>query len=410
MDKDLHSLQTPALVLDEARLDANCDGFIARARGLGVSLRPHVKTAKSVEVARRACGGAAGPITVSTLREAEHFAAAGFSDILWAQAITPDKFGRLFALPETITVVTDEPAVARALARAAADAGRRQSVLIEIDCGEHRSGLLPDDPRLLEVGRALAGDLAVRSPARLRAGARRGPDEAAGAAETPGADKRQETAAAAGTRLAGVMTHAGHSYAQSTHEGMRRIAQAERQAVLAAAGRLRGAGLPCPIISVGSTPTFRYGDDFTGITEVRAGVYVFYDLSQAMRHVCDRDEIALTVLSTVIGHNRQAGRLLLDAGGLALSKDLGANADGHPGYGELTDLAGHRLGLAITTVYQEHGVVEVADETVFERHPVGSRVRILPNHACMTAAGGYDGYHVLRGGGIGAIWPRFNGW
>ncbi|MEZ5661277.1 MAG: alanine racemase [Burkholderiaceae bacterium] len=397
MNDSLSALQTPALLLDETRLAVNTQGFLARARQMGVSLRPHVKTAKSIQVAERACGASHGPITVSTLREAEAFTAAGFTDILWAQSITPDKFARLFALPETVTVVTDEPSVAADLARAAALAGRDQPVLIEIDSGEHRSGLLPDDPRLIEIGRILAVNGEQRAGDRTPTDI--GPDGSA-----------TRVGGSSGVRLQGVMTHAGHSYAENTHEGMRRVAEAERMAAVSAGARLRAAGLPCPVVSVGSSPTFRFGEHFEGVTEVRAGVYVFFDLSQAMRNVCTRDEIALTVLSTIIGHNRQAKRMLLDAGGLALSKDLGASASGAPGYGELLSLDGQTLGLAITTVYQEHGVVEVHDESVFDQLPVGTRVRILPNHACMTAAGGYEHYHLLRDGAIVARWPRFNGW
>ncbi|MEZ5740526.1 MAG: alanine racemase [Burkholderiaceae bacterium] len=369
---------TPCLILDRLRLQANCRRFLERADQLGVTLRPHVKTAKSADVARVACGGQPGPITVSTLLEAQRMVAAGFTDLLYAVTIVPARFERALALAGQpgvhLRLVTDSLPVAHQLVEATSAAGTDIDCLVEIDCGEHRGGLLPDDPLVLEIGAVL--DTGRR------------------------------------TRLGGVMTHGGQSYGARGPASVPRIAAIERDAAVTAAGRLGNAGLPCPVVSVGSTPTFLHAEHLAGVTEVRCGVYVFFDVSQAERGICEIDDLALSVLSTVIGHNRAGARLLLDAGGLALSKDLGASgAGGHPHYGLVCHAETlEPLGLVVDTVYQEHGCVPVADPAWYERLPVGARVRILPNHACMTAAGGYGQYLVLDEGRLVARWPRFDGW
>jgi D-serine deaminase-like pyridoxal phosphate-dependent protein len=363
----LADLPTPCLVLDRTILLRNIETM---ARGLarhGVPLRPHMKTAKSIDVARLATAGQPGGITVSTLAEAEYFAAHGVADILYAVGITPQKLDQVAKLNSSaaaIIVLTDD------LDAATAIAAHQQPprTLIEIDTGEGRGGVGPNDPVLLEIATRL------------------------------------------GPHLAGVMTHAGHSYAGRTQDDMARIAEAERAGVVRAAERLRAAGHPAPIVSMGSSPTALHAGSFDGVTEVRAGVYMFGDLFQAEIGTHDLDAIALTVLTSVIG--RRPGRLLVDAGGLALSKDR-STADGPKdyGFGLALDLAGERsLGDAIVRrAYQEHGVVE-ADPA----HPldlaVGAKLRIAPNHTCMTAAA-HDRYFVVDGDDeVVAIWPRVNGW
>jgi D-serine deaminase-like pyridoxal phosphate-dependent protein len=128
--------------------------------------------------------------------------------------------------------------------------------------------------------------------------------------------------------------------------------------------------------------------------------------------MCTEDEIAVSVLASVIGHNRQGRALILDAGALALSKDIGANEHlPGAGYGYVCDAQSlDRLGaLAVDVVHQEHGTVTIDDESWFERLPVGSLVRVLPNHACLTCAG-YEAYDVVRGSSVVDRWARINGW
>lgn len=366
-------LDTPCLLLDRYRLDANLRRMADRAGALGVSLRPHLKTAKSAHVAERVTDGNRLGITVSTLREAEYFADYGATDIVYAVGIAParlDQAAALLARGVDLKILLDTVTAAEAVAAHAAPF----QVLIEIDCGDHRGGVSPDSPLLLEIADTISR--------------------------------------AAAPSLRGVLTHAGHSYRVATPDALATIAEEERAAAVRAAERLRKAGYPADIVSVGSTPTALFAASAAGLTELRAGVYVFFDLDQQSRGVCRREEIALSVLATVIGHNVDAGKLLLDAGGLALSKDTGATAfRPEVGYGEVCDASScERLpGLFVTAVSQEHGHVPVADPATFEALPVGTKVRVLPNHACMTAAA-YEEYVVIEDAAVVDRWPRVNGW
>lgn len=369
-------LQTPCLVVDEAKMTANIDRMTSRIAGLGVGFRPHLKTAKSVEIARRMLPDMAGPATVSTLREAEVFAAAGVRDILYAVGITPAKLGRVQALRARgcdLAVILDS--VEQAQAVVAAGAGPIPA-LIEIDCDGKRAGLAPDAAEIIDIGRIL-----------------------------------QE----GGAELRGVMTHAGGSYDVSGHEAHAAFAERERQAVVTAADRLRAAGLPCPVVSVGSTPTALAARDLSGVTELRAGVYVFFDLVMAGIGVCAVDEIALSVATTVIGHRPDRGWTLVDAGWMALSRDRGTAGQAiDQGYGLVADATGRVIpDLIVTGANQEHGILALRPGSTATPPdlPVGTVLRILPNHACATAAQ-FDAYHVIPAdtGAAPAIWPRFGGW
>lgn len=375
-------LPTPSLVLDRARLNRNAQRMRERARELGVILRPHLKTSKSAEVARIAHGGAVGPVTVSTLAEAEYFAARGFLDILYAVGVAPAKLDRVAALRARgvdLKIVTDEPAVAAAIVERGRALGATFRVLIEIETGGERAGVLPDSPELLEIGGMLAG---------------------------------------AGM-LAGVMAHAGHSYSSDSIAEIAAIAEDERAGVVRAAERLRAAGHGVDIVSVGSTPTALHARHLTGVTEMRPGVYLFFDLFQTGLGMCKTEDVAVGVLASVTGHRTARKQLLLDAGGLALSKDVGANRhmDG-VGYGLLRK-PGDALPakpLSVLDVHQEHGIVgapnglDAIDPFPYADYPIGAKVLVLPNHVCMTAAM-YDRYHVVDGGDeIVAVWDRVNGW
>ncbi len=386
---NLDELRTPALILDRARLDRNLAAMSARMCARGVDLRPHLKTAKSIDVARRATAGHSGAITVSTLNEAAYFARAGFTDIVYAVGIAPGKLTDVAAIQAfgaRLAVVTDSVEVARAIAAHPAGATIPFRVLIEIDSGAGRAGLAPDDPALTEIARVLG--------------------------DAPGAELR------------GVLTHAGQSYGCRDIAAIEAVAEDERRAAVDAASRLRAAGHACPVVSVGSTPTAVFARDLEGVTEARPGVYMFFDLYQVGLGCCAPDDVALTVLASVIGHRRAGGRvggrLLIDAGALALSQDRSTAAqDEDQGYGHLFDARGARDlgGLRVVSVSQEHGIVApgmpgraLGGAAPFDDLPVGARVRVMPNHACMTAAA-HDRYHVVEGGeAVVAVWPRTNGW
>jgi D-serine deaminase-like pyridoxal phosphate-dependent protein len=349
-----------------------------RLRAAGVALRPHLKTAKSAQVGRLAVQGHDGRITVSTLAEARYFAQAGFKDVLYGVGIVPSKLPATAELRRegvNLRIVTDNLPVARAITEAASGSDTF-SVFIEIDCGAGRAGLpYPDLPGLLDIARLLH--------------------------------------TAPGVELAGVMTHAGHSYHQNTPDGIAAIADQERRAIVGAAEKIRAAGIPCPIVSAGSTPTATHSRDFTGITEMRPGVYVFNDLDQQFIGSCGTADLALSVLASVIGHYPHRNQLLIDAGALALSKDVSAQ-EFRPqvGYGLIADAPVNDM--AVVECSQEHGFVGSSDPLPFGNLPIGSRVRVLPNHACITAAA-YDRYYVvdseLDGGqSVVDVYDRINGW
>jgi D-serine deaminase-like pyridoxal phosphate-dependent protein len=367
-------IDTPALLLDAEKLDRNCRAMRERLGRHRVAMRPHVKTAKNVEVAQRALGAPTGAITVSTLREAEYFFDHGFRDFLYAVGIVPQKVPRVAELARRgarVATVVDSVEAARAFAAEAGRHAARIPALVEIDSDGHRAGIRPGDPELLQVAQAL------------------------------------------GPLLEGVMTHAGDSYNCTTPEEIRAVAAREREAVVQAAESLRAAGKACPVVSVGSTPTATFADSFAGVTEVRTGVYVFQDLVMAGLGVCGVGDIALSVLATVIGHQRSRNWLLVDAGWMALSRDRGtAKQRVDQGYGLVCDAGGSVLDpLVVADANQEHGIVARRDggPIDFTRFPIGSRLRVLPNHACATAAQ-HGEYHVLRGDRIEAVWERFGGW
>jgi D-serine deaminase-like pyridoxal phosphate-dependent protein len=210
------------------------------------------------------------------------------------------------------------------------------------------------------------------------------------------------------------MSHAGGSYGAATPEALARAALAERDAAVAAATILRRAGHAVPIVSVGSTPTALSATDLAGVTEVRAGVYAFFDLVMAGIGVCTVGEIALSVLTEVIGHQRDKGWILVDAGWMAMSRDRGTAAQAiNQGYGLVCDLNGRPFpDLVMTGANQEHGILALRPGSAARLPdlPIGTRLRILPNHACATAAQ-FGEYHVLDGSGaVAEVWPRFNGW
>lgn len=375
----LGTLETPCLVLDVDRMERNIDRLRDRLAPFGVSLRPHLKTAKSIHVARLVMTSPAGPATVSTLKEAAQFAAAGVRDIIYAVGIAPSKLARVVELRAAgvdLAIVVDSVEQAEAVAAASRDSGTAIPALIEIDCDGHRSGVLPGDaPRLIEIGRAL--------------------------------DR--------GAELRGVLTHAGGSYTERGVDALRQCAEVERRSVVEAATTLRAAGLSCAVVSVGSTPTAHHATDLSGITEVRAGVFVFFDLVMAGIAICRIEDVALSVLATVIGHQHEKGWILVDAGWMAMSQDRGTSKQAvNQGYGVVCDMAGNAYpDLIVADANQEHGIVTVRPDSggVLPDLKIGDRVRILPNHACSTGAQ-HPSYHVVRGASdlVEAEWPRFGGW
>ena len=377
--KTLADLDTPCLVLDPRRMQANVSHLKARLQSFGVPLRPHLKTVKSVDIARRVLSGPTGPAAVSTLREAEVFLDAGVTDILYAVGIAPQKLDRVTALRRRgadLCVILDSAEQARAVAEASRRSGDPIAALIEIDCDGHRAGVRVEDPLLLEIGRTLHEG---------------------------------------GAELRGVMTHAGESYACRSVEALEQAAENERAAAVRGAERLRKAGLPCAMVSVGSTPTAHFARSLHGVTEVRAGAFVLFDLVMAGIGVCPIENIALSVLTTVIGGRADRGWIFVDAGWMALSRDRGtAKQVRDQGYGLVCDLDGRPYpDLIVVEANQEHGIIAVRPgaAAILPELTIGARLRILPNHACATGAQ-HDRYHVLSETArhVETEWERFRGW
>ena len=358
----LTEIATPAFVVDRTIVQRNCDRMRDKAQASGVRFRPHVKTHKSVEVGRMQHGGGAGPITVSTLAEAEAFADHGFRDITYAFPIAPAKLDRAAALArriERLSVLIDSEEAFRALEAHpfAFD------VFLKVDCGYHRAGVDPNSPDSARLAMQMASSERVH--------------------------------------FQGLLTHAGHSYNATTREEIGRIA-AEESASLTRFRALLGIDT---IRSIGSTPTTAVVERFDDCDEVRPGNYVFYDAFQATIGSCSRDDVAVSVLTTVVGSYPERGALIIDAAALALSKDTGPDhVQPRFGYGIVCDLELNPLPMRIAALSQEHGKVETRMNV-----PVGTRLRILPNHSCLTAAM-FDRYHVVENGQVVDEWRPVRGW
>jgi D-serine deaminase-like pyridoxal phosphate-dependent protein len=376
----LEQIETPAALIDIARMQRNIARMQAHMNTLGVAFRPHVKTTKCIDVVRAQIAAGARGITVSTLKEAEAFFAAGVADILYAVSVAPSKLPRALALRRQgcdLKLVVDNPTAASAIAAFGDQHGETFEVWIEVDTDGHRSGITPEQDALLEVGRILHEN---------------------------------------GVKVGGVMTHAGSSYELDTPEALAALAEQERAGCVRAAQRLREAGIACPAVSVGSTPTALAATQLEGVTEVRAGVYVLFDLVMHNVGVCGLDDIALSVLATVIGHQADKGWAILDAGWMAMSRDRGTSKQSHDfGYGQPCLLNGTLLpGYVVSGANQEHGILSSTEEgaqvdDVAQRFPIGMKLRILPNHACATGAQ-FPEYHAVTPDGNSVEWRRFQGW
>ena len=380
--RTINDLPTPCLILEVEKLERNLSRMSTIAKAGGVDLRPHCKTAKSAEVARRATAGHSGAIAVSTLHEAQYFLERGFTDILYAVGMVPSRLPRAKELQShgaDLTVILDSVEMAQALVQSAAILERPLPVLIEIDAHLHRTGVAPGSDTLVEIGEIIHESRTLE--------------------------------------LKGVLAFGGIGYTQPSTKAIAEAAELVRVCAVTAADRMRNGGLPCEVVSIGATPTRLMGASLEGITEIRPGVYVFMDLMQQNLGVCTYDDIAVTVLSTVIGHNRQQNRIYVDAGALALSKDhgLGRTDVLHADYGLIRakDSSAPFQDIGVTNVNQEHGFVSRTQSDApfpFEELPLDSRVRIMPNHVCHTIAA-HDRYYVVDPeGNVIDEWDRDIGW
>ncbi|HSC04971.1 MAG TPA: alanine racemase [Solirubrobacteraceae bacterium] len=336
----LDDLVTPALIVDRNRLVANISEMAARARALGVALRPHAKTHKSPAIAALQREHGATGLTVATLTEAEGFADEGVDDlVLTAPPVGDWRLERLVALARRarIRVAVDSVEVVAALDRACARHEAEIGYLWEVDCGVGRFGTPP------------------------------------GAASADAIAHAVEVAARAS--FDGLLTFGGHAYAATSPDEIAAAARDEHEAIRETVSALADRGIEAAVRSVGSTPTAHAMRSAEGITELRPGNYVFYDATQVALGVVALERCALSVLATVTSRPAP-DRLILDSGSKALAAERLSTLT--PGFGRIE---GHP-GLRVARLYEEQAIVHSDEPCMI---PVGARLRVVPNHACAAA-------------------------
>ena len=367
----ISDLASPAVLLELDRIERNTKLMSSRAHQLGVKLRPHVKTHKCVEIANCQVGDHFGGITVSTLAEARFFGKAGYSDITWAVPIPLPRIDEAIELGKQIgrlNLLVDSVAAVDALTTAAGLAGVTVPIFLKVDCGYGRAGVIPGTKTARLTAMALHDSKTL--------------------------DFR------------GLLTHGGHSYDCLGPEEIANVARQERSSVVGLAEALRSSGVPIDEVSVGSTPTMMLVEDLTGVTEIRPGNYAVFDRFQASIGSCCLEDVAISVLATVIG--TYPDRAILDTGALALSKDPGpVHIDPECGFGLIRTLDMEPIAdVCLVGLSQEHGKVKGAGVSSLR---LGQQLRIVPNHSCLTMAN-HDLVHVIRGQDVIDAWVPCRGW
>lgn len=345
----LHKPETPFVAVDRRKLDANIATAAAIARAGGVAIRPHIKTHKSLVIARWQIAAGAVGITSAKSEEAETFLRGGISSVTLAHPLVDSvKITRLLTAARTsggeVRFIADCPTGIDAIGASARQSGLTAPVFLKVDVGLGRCGVDP------------AGDAGVQL-ARLIAGT-------------------------SGLQFAGLLSHAGHAYGAGTPAGIRSTARAERTAMTKLAERIRRTGLDVPAISVGSTPTLLANDGFDGLTEIRPGNYVFLDLTQVALGIATLADVALSVVATIVSCNRT--HAIVDAGSKVLSSDRGPHgSDALTGFGLAFPLGAPEgsAGMAVAKLSEEHGFIAHGGKPP----GIGTRLRIFPNHSCVVA-------------------------
>jgi len=330
-------LDTPVAVVDLDVMENNINDMAAFARDTGVHLRPHIKTHKVPEIARKQLEAGAIGITCAKLGEAEVMAdMAGAKDIFVANMIVGDaKLRRLMNLAERIKMSAgvDSVEVGQPISDAAVERGLRLRVLIKVDVGLSRTGLPFGEP-VVEFAKKIS--------------------------EMPGLE------------LAGIYTHEGHVYGAKDSQQLHELAREAGQNMVLTANMIRDAGMEIDTVSVGSTPSAKITPKVPGVTEVRPGTYVFNDFSQTKVGTVEEADCALTVLATVISVPER-DRAVIDAGTKSLSSDK-SSAFGVYG------LVKNMPGVSLIRAYEEHGVLSV--DSSKRALKVGDKLEVIPNHVC----------------------------
>ncbi|MGE3911081.1 MAG: alanine racemase [Chloroflexota bacterium] len=362
-------LDTPAFVVDLNVLERNIQSMADHARQFGVALRPHAKTHKTVEIARMQLAAGAMGLTLAKLGEAEALLSnvpdgqepLPLNNLLLAFPIIGNqKLPRLLDLARRlrVTVSLDSLDAAQQIGAAASASGQEIGLLVEVDTGGRRCGVLPGEPTL-----ALAREI-DRTP---------------------------------GVRFEGIMTHEGHAYAASPAT-LREVSQEAGRVMVQTAKLLRADGHETPVVSVGSTPSARHIAEVPGVTDVRPGTYVFQDYNQVRLGVATVEECAGTVHATVIARPAP-DRAVVDAGTKAVASDRNMIVVDREGYGFVKGQPGWFFARAS----EEHGVLLRQEDGHADDLRIGDRVELIPNHIC-PAVNLYDRLTVQRGGEVVGAW------
>ena len=356
MPSDLATLETPALVVDLDRLDANLSRAAEYAATHGLALRPHVKTHKSPYVAAAQLRLGAKGLTCATPREAEVMSDVCDDVLLAYPPVGRARARRLASLPSSlrVTAALDSEQAATELARAARDSRREVGVYVELDLGMKRVGTPTVDAAV-----ALARHVSESD----------------------------------GLTYEGLAFYPGHI--RESVQDQDAALQALDQALSRALERFHDAGLPPRVVSGGSTPTLWRTHEVPGVNEIRPGTYVFNDRQTVATGACSWDDCALTILATVVS-TAVPGQAVIDAGSKALGRE--PMADAIDGFGQLLG----RPEVVVARLSEEHGVLDLGDSGW--RPTVGDVVRVVPNHVCITVHL-QDEMYGLRGGRLERSWP-----
>ncbi|WP_395344504.1 alanine racemase [Ningiella sp. W23] len=373
---------TPALILDVAKTAKNIQTASSRAKALGVQLRPHLKTCKSVPVARLALGANWDGVAVSTINEAKLFFEAGIKNIRYTPPFAADKLGLVAPLIRNglhFGVLLDHIKSLKLLSEQSESLQVPVKVCIEIDCDQNRGGVIP----LSEEFWAIFDDIQQSDY----------------------------------LEFDGIYSYAGKTYSLADKNARMALIEHHRLVLLKTKNAIESKGVYRFNVGMGSSPALHDAASLAGLTEICCGVNMFQDLAQVGVNAADVDDISVSVLASVVQHKQDNGRIYIDAGGLALSQDRStAEQEKDYGYGLVCNEKGEPLldaTVIVQSVSQEHGLVMRIDGSPMPPDilAVGSKVRVLPNHVCMTVSH-YDEYHLLNQQGItnDKTWQRTNGW
>jgi D-serine deaminase-like pyridoxal phosphate-dependent protein len=350
-------LETPAVVVDLDVMESNISRMAEYCRSHNLRLRPHTKSHKIPELAKRQLDHGAQGITVAKIGEAEVMLDAGFTDMLIAYPIIGQGKGEKLADLATraeVTVSLDSVEVARAISEEAKKKDARVGILVEMDVGFHRCGVTNED-EVLKIARAVA--------------------------DLPGLEFK------------GLMFFPGHLQVPEKERAELRVNV--NDFLSRSLAKLEDAGLPVAIVSGGSTPTAREGHLFTGVNEIRPGMYIFNDRNMLSVGVASLEDCALSVITTVVSTS-VPGRAIVDAGSKTLSSDTHQVTDGR-GFGIVkTD-----PDAEVERLSEEHGNLNIARST--RPYRVGERLEIIPNHVC-TTVNMHNRIYGARGERVESVW------